>query len=334
MITQTKPLLEIQNLKKEFPLEEGKTVKAVDGVSLSVEKGCIFGIVGESGSGKTTLGRMIVRLLEPSGGTINYDGQDISGADLSRDKRLRRKLQLVFQDPYSSLHPRKKIKNVIGRGLHTHGLVGSEEEAVEKVVSFLSLVGMSEQHLYRYPHELSGGQRQRVAIARALILDPELVVLDEPTSSLDVSVQAEVLKLLESLRERLDLTYLFITHDLAVVRLFTEKLAILYLGRIMETGDTEDLFSSPLHPYTEALISVTPKLDPTKRGEKIILKGEIPSPIDPPTGCPFHTRCFKKVGAVCETSAPLLREAGKGRFVACHLYDNGKPAQIQGEVTP
>ncbi len=313
-------ILELEKLSKHFPLDHQRTVKAVDGVSMKVERGDIFGIAGESGSGKTTLGRVILKLLDPTKGSISYDGQDITNICMDHEKELRRKLQIVFQDPYASLHPRKKIKDIIGRGLRTHGLVKSEAEMVETVGQFLSLVGMNEQHLYRYPHELSGGQRQRVAIARALILDPELVVLDEPTSSLDVSVQAEVLKLLRHLRDELRLTYLFITHDLSVVRLFTEKLAILYLGRMMEIGKTEEIFQKTLHPYTEALISVTPKLDPSKRGGKIILQGEIPSPIDPPRGCPFHTRCFKKIGTICETERPELKDMGGGHFVACHLY--------------
>ncbi len=313
-------ILELENVSKHFPLHGNRTVKAVEGVSMNVDRGDIFGIAGESGSGKTTLGRVILRLLSATEGTISYDGQDITRVDMDREKRLRRKLQIVFQDPYASLHPRKKIKDIIGQGLRTHGLVSREWEMVTKVGELLALVGMNEQHLYRYPHELSGGQRQRVAIARALILDPELVVLDEPTSSLDVSVQAEVLKLLQRLRDELRLTYLFITHDLAVVRLFTEKLAILYLGRIMEIGRTGEIFQKPLHPYTEALISVTPKLDPSKRGDKIVLKGEIPSPIDPPRGCPFHTRCFKKIGAICENEPPELKSLEKGHLVACHLY--------------
>ncbi|MCF7935075.1 MAG: ATP-binding cassette domain-containing protein [Synergistales bacterium] len=313
-------LLELERLSKHFPLDAHRTVKAVDAVTMNVNRGDIFGIAGESGSGKTTLGRVILKLLDASSGTISYDGQDITGLDLGHEKRLRRKLQIVFQDPYASLHPRKKIKDIVGQGLRTHGLVANEQEMIERVGDFLSLVGMNEQHLYRYPHELSGGQRQRVAIARALILDPELVVLDEPTSSLDVSVQAEVLKLLKRLRDELDLTYLFITHDLSVVRLFTEKLAILYLGRIMEIGRTEAIFRHPLHPYTEALMSVTPKLDPDKRGGKIILQGEIPSPIDPPKGCPFHTRCFKKIGSICETERPELKDLGDGHCVACHLH--------------
>jgi oligopeptide/dipeptide ABC transporter ATP-binding protein len=287
---------------------------------MAVEKRDIYGLAGESGSGKTTLGRVILKLLEASDGSISYAGQDITGLDLTRNKQLRRKLQMVFQDPYASLHPRKKIKDIIGRGLQTHGMVASEEEMISKVSEFLSLVGMNDQHLYRYPHELSGGQRQRVAIARALILDPELVVLDEPTSSLDVSVQAEVLKLLKRLREELDLTYLFITHDLALVRLFTEKIVILYLGKIMEFGLTENVFDNPLHPYTISLISVTPKLDPRHRGEKLILKGEIPSPMNPPHGCPFHTRCFKKIGRICETEPPVLKEIEPNHKVACHLY--------------
>lgn len=313
-------LLTLDNVKKHFPVAKHKTVRAVDGVSLAVEKRDIYGLAGESGSGKTTLGRVILKLLEASDGSISYAGQDITGLDLTRNKQLRRKLQMVFQDPYASLHPRKKIKDIIGRGLQTHGMVASEEEMISKVSEFLSLVGMNDQHLYRYPHELSGGQRQRVAIARALILDPELVVLDEPTSSLDVSVQAEVLKLLKRLREELDLTYLFITHDLALVRLFTEKIVILYLGKIMEFGLTENVFDNPLHPYTISLISVTPKLDPRHRGEKLILKGEIPSPMNPPHGCPFHTRCFKKIGRICETEPPVLKEIEPNHKVACHLY--------------
>jgi oligopeptide/dipeptide ABC transporter ATP-binding protein len=313
-------LLELRDVKKYFPVDKHRAVKAVDEVSLDVSKRDIFGLAGESGSVKTTLGRVVLKLTDLTGGTIKYAEKDISNLRLDREKELRRKLQIVFQDPFASLHPRKKIKDIIGRGLRTHGLAKNESEMVGMVSNFLSLVGMNDQHLYRYPHELSGGQRQRVAIARALILNPEMVVLDEPTSSLDVSVQAEVLKLLKSLRDKLDLTYLFITHDLSVVRLFTEKLAILYLGRIMETGNTEDIFQRPLHPYTEALISVTPKLDPRKRDGKIILKGEIPSPINPPSGCPFHTRCFKKAGAICEKERPVLKDIGGGHLVACHLY--------------
>ncbi len=313
-------ILELQGLSKYFPIDGHGTVKALNGISMGIDRGDIFGIAGESGSGKTTLGRVILKLIDSTEGRISYKGRDITRVNMDREKELRRKLQIVFQDPYASLHPRKKIKDIVGQGLRTHRLAESEQEMVERVGRFLSLVGMNEQHLYRYPHELSGGQRQRVAIARALILDPELVVLDEPTSSLDVSVQAEVLKLLKQLRNELGLTYLFITHDLAVVRLFTEKLAILYLGRILEIGETQGVFAGPLHPYTEALISVTPKLDPSKRKGKIILKGEIPSPLDPPRGCPFHTRCFKKIGEICETERPELRDMGKGHFVACHLY--------------
>jgi len=313
-------LLTLDGVKKYFPVGKEKTVKAVDGVSLEVGKRDIYGIAGESGSGKTTLGRVILKLLDATEGTIQYGGRDITRADLSKEKRLRRKLQMVFQDPYASLHPRKKIKDIIGKGLETHGMVASHDEMVEKVGEFLSLVGMNDQHLYRYPHELSGGQRQRVAIARALILDPELVVLDEPTSSLDVSVQAEVLKLLRRLREKLDLTYLFITHDLSLVRLFTEKILILYLGKVVEFGYTSEVFDHPYHPYTISLISVTPKLDPRQRGEKLILKGEIPSPMNPPRGCPFHTRCFKKIGEICETQPPVLKEVSENHKVACHLY--------------
>ncbi len=313
-------IIRLKDIKKHFPWKKRRYVKAVDGVSLLINKRDIFGLVGESGSGKTTLGRVILRLIDPTSGVILYEGGDITNIRIEKEIDLRRKMQIVFQDPYSSLHPRKKIKDVIGRGLKTHQLVQNENELVGKVEEFLNLVGMGKEHLYRYPHELSGGQRQRVAIARALILDPGFVVLDEPTSSLDVSVQAEVLNLLKRLRENLDLTYLFITHDLSLARLFTEKIAVMYLGKMTEYGKTEDIFRNPMHPYTKALVSVTPRLDPEKRTEKIILKGEIPSPIDPPLGCRFHSRCIEKVGGICEEASPQLKEMEKGHFIACHLY--------------
>ena len=313
-------IVRLEHIKKYFPWKKRKYVKAIDGVSLSINKRDIFGLAGESGSGKTTLGRVILRLIDPTAGFIFYEGADITNMKIEKEIEFRRKMQIVFQDPYSSLHPRKKIKDIIGGGLRTHHLVENEKELVEKVEEFLNLVRMGKEHLYRYPHELSGGQRQRVAIARALILNPGFVVLDEPTSSLDVSVQAEVLNLLKKLRENLDLTYLFITHDLSLARLFTEKIAVMYLGKTTEHGRTEDIFNNPLHPYTKALVSVTPKLDPKRRTKKIILKGEIPSPIDPPFGCRFHTRCIEKVGRICEEELPQSREVERGHFVACHLY--------------
>lgn len=313
-------IIRLKDIKKHFLWKKRKSVKAVDGVSLLINKRDIFGLAGESGSGKTTLGRVILRLIDPTSGAIFYEGADITNIKMEGEVDLRRKMQIVFQDPYSSLHPRKKIKDIIGSGLKTHHLVKSENELVEKVEGFLNLVGMGKEHLYRYPHELSGGQRQRVAIARALILNPEFVVLDEPTSSLDVSVQAEVLNLLKRLRENLNLTYLFITHDLSLARLFTEKIAVMYLGKMMEYGKTEDIFQNPMHPYTKALLSVIPKLDPKKRTKKIVLKGEIPSPIDPPLGCRFHTRCIEKIGRICEKEFPQSKEMGKGHFVACHVY--------------
>ncbi len=311
-------IIRLKDIKKHFPWKRQKYVKAIDGVSLLINKRDIFGLAGESGSGKTTLGRLILRLIDPTSGLIFYEGEDIT--NIKTEINLRRKMQIVFQDPYSSLHPRKKIKDIIGSGLKTHHLVKRGSELVEKVEDFLNLVGMGKEHLYRYPHELSGGQRQRVAIARALILKPGFVVLDEPTSSLDVSVQAGVLNLLKRLRENLSLTYLFITHDLSLAELFTEKIAIMYLGKIMEYGKTEDIFKNPMHPYTKALLSVIPKLDRKKTTKKIILKGEIPSPIDPPLGCRFHTRCIEKVGRICEKESPQSEEMEKGHFVACHLY--------------
>ena len=313
-------LIQLKEIKKYFPWKKHKYVKAVDSVSLSINKRDIFGLVGESGSGKTTLGRMMIHLIDPTSGSIFYKGEEITRIK-KIDKELRRNMQIVFQDPYSSLHPRKKIKDIIGSGLRTHNLVKSEGELITKIEQFLNLVGMGEEHLYRYPHELSGGQRQRIAIARALILNPEFVVLDEPTSSLDVSVQAEILNLLKKLREEFDLTYIFITHDLYLARIITEKIAIMYLGKIMEHGDTESIFKNPLHPYTKALFSVIPKLDPQKRTEKIVLKGEIPSPVDPPLGCRFHTRCAKKIGEICEKISPPLKEIEEKHFVSCHLYD-------------
>ena len=314
-------LMQLKEIKKYFPWKKKEYVKAVDGVSLSVNKRDIFGLVGESGSGKTTLGRVMLRLIEPTSGSIFYHGKEISKIK-KIDKSLRKKMQIVFQDPYSSLHPRKKIKDIIGSGLKTHHMVKNEEELIDKIESFLNLVGMGKEHLYRYPHELSGGQRQRIAIARALILNPEFVVLDEPTSSLDVSVQAEILNLLKKLREELNLTYIFITHDLLLARIFTKKTAIMYLGKIMEYGDTESVFKNPLHPYTRALFSVIPRLDAKMRSKKIILKGEIPSPVNPPLGCRFHTRCIKKIGEICEKISPCLTEIEDNHFVACHLYKN------------
>ena len=316
-------IIGIKDIKKYFPWKKHSYVKAVDGVSLSIKTRDVFGLVGESGSGKTTLGRVILRLIDPTSGLILYEGEDITTIRTDKQMELRRQMQIVFQDPYSSLHPRKKIKEIIGRGLRTHHLVTNEAELLERVQAFLSLVGMGKEHLYRYPHELSGGQRQRVAIARALIVNPGFVALDEPTSSLDVSVQAEVLNLLRRLREELDLTYLFITHDLSLARVFTEKIAVMYLGKVAEYGETKDVFSNPMHPYTKALLSVTPRLEPGRRGKKIMLTGEIPSPIDPPLGCGFHSRCLEKVQGFCERESPQLKEMEKGHFVACHLYSQG-----------
>lgn len=312
-------IIQLKDVKKYYPWKNKKFVKAVDGTSISVNKGDIFGLVGESGSGKTTLGRIMLRLIEPTSGSVFFEDREIT-KDKKINKSIRKKMQIVFQDPYASLHPRRKIKDIIGSGLKTHNMVKSEHEMIEKVENFLNLVGMGKEHLYRYSYELSGGQRQRVAIARALILNPEFVVLDEPTSSLDVSVQAEILNLLMELRKKLNLTYIFITHDLILARIFTEKIAIMYLGKIMEYGETMSVFNKPLHPYTEALFSIIPRIDAKMRSKKIILKGEIPSPVDPPTGCRFHTRCVKKLGAICENSTPALKEIEDNHFVACHLY--------------
>jgi len=312
-------LIQLNDIKKYFPWKQKKFVRAVDGASISINKGDIFGLVGESGSGKTTLGRIMLRLIDPTSGSVFYQGKEIS-KDKKMDKSLRKKMQIVFQDPYASLHPRKKIKDIIGNGLKTHHMVKSEQEMIKEVERFLNLVGMGREHIYRYPYELSGGQRQRVAIARSLILNPEFVVLDEPTSSLDVSVQAEILNLLMELRKKLNLTYIFITHDLILARIFTERIAIMYLGKIMEYGLTERVFRNPLHPYTCALFSIIPRIDAKMRSKKILLTGEIPSPVNPPQGCRFHNRCVKKIGEICENISPPLKEIEENHFVACHLY--------------
>jgi len=320
-------MLEVRDLKKYFPVRGGVTmrvvgyVRAVDGVSFDIKRGEIFGLVGESGSGKTTLGRVVMRLIDPTEGRIFFDGNDITelkGKDLLK---LRRKMQIVFQDPYKALHPKKRVKDIVGEPLLIHERA-SDGEIREKVAEMLKLVGLNPEHMNRYPHEFSGGQRQRIAIARALILKPEFLVLDEPTSALDVSVQAKILNLLSDLKQELDLTYLLITHNLAVVRHMSERVGVMYLGKIIELARTEDLFGNPLHPYTKGLLSAIPIPDPkaARSRKRVILAGEIPSPLNPPPGCRFHTRCpFAK--ELCYKEEPQLREVIPGHWVSCHFWD-------------
>ncbi len=319
---KTKNLICIEHLKKYFSVRKGlfsssKNVKAVDNVSFDIPKNSTFGIVGESGSGKTTIGRTILRLIEPTSGVIRYLSTDITSLNKRELRIFRRKMQIVSQDPYNSLHPRKLVKNIIGEGLQIHFNLSSEE-IHKKVRDILEQVGLREEHMFRYPHEFSGGQRQRISVARALVLKPEFLILDEPTSSLDVSVQAVILKMFKDLKRDFSLTYLFITHDLAVIDYMTDYMAVMYLGQIMEVGTKDDIFLSPKHPYTVLLLNSIPYPDPRGRKKKVIPKGEIPSPIDPPPGCRFHTRC-PYVKNICLKVEPEISEIGKGHLVKCHF---------------
>jgi len=319
---EAKNLISVEHLKKYFAIKQGlfssaKYVKAVDDISFDIPKNSVFGIVGESGSGKTTIGRTILRLIEPGSGVIRYLSTDIISLNARELRIFRRKMQIISQDPYNSLHPRKLVKNIIGEGLQIHFKLSSEE-IYQRVKDILEQVGLREEHMFRYAHEFSGGQRQRIAVARALVLKPEFLVLDEPTSALDVSVQAVILKMLKSLKRDFSLTYLFITHDLAVIDYMADYMAVMYLGQIMEIGSKDDIFLSPMHPYTLLLLNSIPNPDPRKKKNKILPKGEIPSPIDPPQGCRFHTRCpFMK--DKCVKEEPEIREISKGHLVKCHF---------------
>jgi len=322
-------LLEIRNLKTYYPIHGGivrrakNYVRAVDNLTISVRRGECLGLVGESGCGKTTLGKTILHLEKATDGNVLFDVsreegglQDITLLRRRRLKRLREKLQIVFQDPSTSLNPRMLVKNIIGEALAIHR-IDRGRARLERVVSLLKAVGLNEDHLMRYPHEFSGGQRQRIAIARALATNPDFIILDEPTSALDVSVQAQILNLLIDLKEELNLTYLFITHHLLVVEHISDRIAVMYLGKIVEMAPTEELFNQPLHPYTIALLSAIPIPDPDVRRERILLTGDVPDPIDPPPGCRFHPRCEFAV-QICEEQEPELTDVGGGHLVACH----------------
>ncbi len=320
-------LLEIKELKKYFKVGR-ETLKAVDGISLQIRKGETFGLVGESGCGKSTVGRVIVRLYEPSGGKIVYDGKDIAGAKGETAKVLNRKLQMIFQDPQASLNPRMIVGDIIAEGLDIHGLAASRKERGERVRELLKTVGLSEEHAGRYPHEFSGGQRQRIGIARALAVDPEFIVADEPVSALDVSVQAQVINLLKKLQREKGLTYLFISHDLSVVKYISDRVGVMYLGAMVEMTDSEKLYEDPLHPYTQALLSAVPVPDPDVESERerIVLEGDVPSPVNPPSGCRFRTRCPQAMD-VCAEIVPKMREIKPGHFTACHLYYDARAEQ-------
>jgi len=319
-------LLSVKDLRKHFPVRRGiifqkqvGAVKAVDGVSFDVKKGETLGIVGETGCGKSTTGRLLTRLLEPSEGTISFEGKDITHLSRAEMRPLRRDIQIIFQDPYSSLNPRHTIRTIVGAPFHLQGV--QTEQGVKKAVQdLLALVGLNPEHYNRWPHEFSGGQRQRIGIARALALRPKLIVCDEPVSALDVSIQAQVINLLEDLQNEFDLTYVFIAHDLSVVRHISDRVAVMYLGKIVEVGDRIGLYEHPMHPYTHALLSAVPVPDPDKEAvrERILLQGDVPSPLNPPPACRFNTRCWK-AQAICKQVEPPLVQITPGHEVACHF---------------
>lgn len=318
-----KELLRIEGLKKYFPVKSGvlsrisNFVKAVDGVDMTVLKGETVGLVGESGCGKTTLGKTIIKLLEPTGGDIFFEEKNITRLSPSQMRTFRRKMQIVFQDPYGSLNPRMKVESIVSEGLIIHN-ISSAGERKAIVTELLRTVGLREDALPRYPHEFSGGQRQRIAIARALALNPDFVVCDEPISALDVSVQAQIINLFIELQEKFSLTYLFISHDLRVVRHISDRVAVMYLGKIVEFAGSKELYKNPLHPYTQILISSVPIADPERKRKMTVLKGDVPSPINPPAGCSFHPRCPIAVEK-CSSVEPELRDVGGGHLVSCHL---------------
>ena len=318
------PLLEVRNLVKHFALPGGflkkstEKLHAVDGVSFSVQPGETLGVVGESGCGKSTTGRCILRLIEPTSGQVLFEGQDVATLDKTQMRGLARQMQIIFQDPFASLNPRMTVGAIVGEGLVIHGLAkGAEIES--KVAQLLETVGLNADHMRRYPHEFSGGQRQRIGIARALAVNPKLVVCDEAVSALDVSIQAQVINLLQDLQQQFGLTYLFIAHDLSVVEHIANRVAVMYLGRIVELASARDLYTTPRHPYTEALLSAVPIPDPTLKRQRIRLVGDVPSPIRPPPGCHFHTRCPIAQKGLCDVKRPELKQTTEGHWVSCHL---------------
>ncbi|KON83234.1 peptide ABC transporter ATP-binding protein [Rossellomorea marisflavi] len=312
-------IIEVDKLKKHYPIGKGAIVKSVDDISIQIKKGETFGLVGESGSGKSTLGKTIVGLEGPTSGTIHYNGRDMTKLDKREKKRVNREIQVIFQDPHASLNPRMRVGDIIAEGIDAHRLARGKARQ-ERVYELLEKVGLKPEHAKRYPHEFSGGQRQRIGIARALAVEPKFIVADEPISALDVSIQAQVINLLEDLKQEEELTYLFIAHDLGMVKHISDRIGVMYLGRMMELADSDELFRNPLHPYTKALLSAIPVANPTAaKREKIVIEGDPPSPVNPPSGCRFRTRC-PHASEICAQQVPEWKEVEENHWTACHLY--------------
>lgn len=328
-LAEAKKLLDIKNLKKYFPVKAGvfrKTVaqvKAVDDVSFYIKEGETLGLVGESGCGKSTTGRTILRLLEATSGEIWFEGKNLVKLDKRELREMRKEMQIIFQDPYASLNPRMTVADIVGEPIDIHNLASNKKERNEKVAEILDTVGLGSEYMKRYPHEFSGGQRQRIGVARALAVDPSLIIADEPVSALDVSIQAQVINLMQDLQKDFGLTYLFIAHDLSVVKHISDRVAVMYLGKIVELATKKELFDDPKHPYTQSLLSAIPVADPTYEKDRIILEGDVPSPVDPPSGCNFHPRCHYAMD-ICSEVDPEFKDYGDEHFASCHLLEQDK----------